>query len=342
MASEAIVAVLTFAIVTAIGILVYVLFAKYISKWTKRTKTSLDDKILHSIRATAVFSVLLAGFYYALRSLSYFDSYTKQLTQSFQILIVLLVAFTLTNVVNALTDWYVNKNGTKKARIDNHLLFILKKIFQLVIYVIALLAILAVLEVNLSGVIVGLGVGGIAIALAIQSVLGDVFGAFSIYFDRPFEIGDFIVVGPHSGTVTNIGIRSTRVKLLQGEELVLSNKELLSSSVRNFKKLDKRRIAFTIGVTYDTSSEKLRKIPAIITEIFANIELAEMDRVHFTEFGDYGLKFEIVYFVKVADYRKYMDTQQAINYAIREEFEKEGIEMAFPTQTIFIAKQPSN
>ncbi len=190
----------------------------------------------------------------------------------------------------------------------------------------------------MSGVVVGLGVGGIAIALAVQNTLSDVFSAFSIYFDRPFEIGDFVVIGDQSGTVTNIGMKSTRIRLLQGEELVISNKELTSTQVRNFKKLEKRRINFKLGVTYDTPLEKLKKIPDIVRQIIEAQEFADLDRVHFYEFGDFSLKFEIIYYVLVADYNKYMDIQQAINFAIKGAFEKEGIEMAFPTQTIFLNK----
>ncbi len=177
-----------------------------------------------------------------------------------------------------------------------------------------------------------------SIAFALQSSLSDFFSAFSIYTDRHFEIGDFIVVGEYSGTVTNISIRSTRLKLLSGEELIFPNKELTSGSVRNFRKLEKRRITFTIGVTYDTSTEQLRKSPTIINEIVKNNKFAEVERVHFTEFGDFALKFLVSYYVTVADYTAYLDTQQNINLAIKEAFDREGIEMAFPTSTVYVKK----
>ena len=337
--SEFIAAAITFLIAAVVGFLVYYVFARYIGRWVRKTETSLDDKLLRTLKITTVVVVILAGSYYSLTSLSLLEPHSEQLTQLFMILAIVLSAFTITSITNVLTDWFANRNNNRKARLNNHILFILKKILQIVIYVIAFLAILTVFNYNLSGVVVGLGVGGIAIALAVQSVLGDVFSAFSIYFDRPFEIGDFIVVDNYSGTVTNIGVRSTRIKLLQGEELVVSNKELTSSSIRNFKKLDKRRVNFKIGVTYDTPIEKLKAIPRIVNDIIDRIELAELDRVHFVEFGDFSLKFEIVYYVKVADYNKYMDVHQAVNYSIKEEFEREGIEMAFPTQTLIIGKE---
>ena len=222
---------------------------------------------------------------------------------------------------------------------SEHILFILKKIVNAAIFLFAFLIILDVFDVNLSGAVVGLGVGGIAIAFALQNVLSDVFSAFSIYFDRPFEIGDFIIVGDYAGTVKKIGIKSTRVQLLQGEELVLANSVLTTTSVRNFKKLRKRRIIFHFGVTYDTPIEKLKKIPDMVRKIVDGNELATVDRIHFKEFGDFSLNFEIVYYMNSKDYAKYMDTQQEINFAIKEAFEKEGIEMAFPTQTIFLNRQ---
>ena len=325
-------------LVAVSGWLAYFIFGKYFSKWATKTKTTLDDEILRNVKTITVMLITVVGVYYALSSLTFIQSFSEQLAAIFTVTEILLAAFAITRVANALADWHLKKNGTRKNGQSNHILFLLKKLVQLFVYVIAFLTILYVFRVNLSAVVVGLGVGGIAIAFAVQNQLGDVLGAFSIYFDRPFEIGDFIVVGAHSGTVTNIGVKSTRIKLLQGEELIISNKELTSTSVRNFRKLEKRRVTFTIGVTYSTPTAKLRKIREIIAGIVKNVELAELDRVSFTEFGDYSLKFLVIYYVKVADYGKYLDTQETINFTIKEAFEKEGIEIAFPTQTVYINK----
>jgi small-conductance mechanosensitive channel len=219
-------------------------------------------------------------------------------------------------------------------------MFILKKVITIVIFVIAFVVILNSLDLQgaLETTLVGFGVGGIAVAFALQSTLSDVFSAFSLYFDHPFEIGDFIVVGDYSGTVKSIGLRATRIQLLQGEELVISNKELTSTSIRNFRKLETRRITFTMGVTYDTPSIKLKKIPTIIGDIIKNTENAKLDRVHFTEYGDFSLKFLVVYYVQSADWGVYLATQEKINFAIKEAFEKEGIEIAFPTSVTYLKK----
>lgn len=336
--SEITASIIIFSLAAAIGWLSFYIFAKYLSKYAKKTKTTLDDDILRNTKTVIALLIILFGFYYAIGSMTIIAPYSEQIFAIFAVLEIMLIAFAVTRVTNVLTDWYANRQSEHQIGKNNHLLFILKKLTQLLVYLSAFLALLAVFRIDLSGVILGLGIGGIAIAFALQNTLSDVFSAFSIYFDRPFEIGDFVVVGDYSGTVTNIGVKSTRIKLLQGEELVVSNKELTSEHVRNFRKLERRRVTFTIGVEYSTPLAKLKKIPIIISKIVSCVDLAEIDRVNFTEFGEYSLKFLVVYYVKVADYGKYMDIQETINFDIIEAFEKEGIEMAFPTHTIHMNK----
>lgn len=340
LASEIVASVVLFAFAIVVGWAVYFVFERYFTRWAKKTKTKIDDAILRNIKAPIFLFVILVGAYYGLESLTFLDPYSELLTAIFTVAEILLITFIISRVINVFISWYAEKSAKRGKRRSEHILFIFKKIIQIVVYIFAFLAVLAVFKIDLSGVVVGLGVGGIAIALALQTILSDAFSAFSIYFDKPFEIGDFIVVGDYSGTVKQIGIKSTRLQLLQGEELIISNKELTTASVRNFKKLKKRRIVFTLGVTCDTPLKKLKKIPEIILKIIEKMELAELDRVHFKKIGDFSLDFEVVYYMKVSDYVKYMDTQQEINYAIIEAFEKEGIEMAFPTQTILLNKKP--
>jgi len=342
LAGEAIVSLLIFLITIIVGWIIYFIFERYVKKWAEKTKTKLDDLILENIKAPIFVLILLIGIYYAISPLSVLKGYSDIIDAIFKVAEILLIAFAIAKVFNVLIEWYSEKRAEKGRRLSEHLLFVLKKTIQGIVALFAFLAILSALNVDLSGVIVGLGVGGIAIALALQNILGDIFSAFSIYFDRPFEVGDFVVIGEHMGTVKKIGIKSTRIQLLQGEELVVSNRELVSTKIRNFKKMKKRRVSFTIGVTYDTPLEKLKKIPEIIKDIIDPSKLPDVDhleRVHFKEFGPYSLNFEIVYYMKTRDYIKYMDTQQAINFAIKEAFEKEGIEIAFPTQTIYLNRE---
>ncbi len=315
------------------------IFKKYLCTWASRTKTNLDDEILRNVRAPIFLLGILFGLYYGLVGIASLQAYAQDFATAFTVGQILVVAFIITRIANVLISWYAEQRVKREKTVSNHLLFILKKVIQIIIYVFALIIILGVFGQDLSGIVVGFGVGGIAIALAVQNILSDALTAFSIYFDRPFEVGDFVVVGEYAGTVTKIGIISTRIQLLQGEELVISNKNLIATSVRNFKKLRRRRIVLTVKVTCDTSAEKLKKIPQIIANILKETKMADLDRVHFKEFGDFSLDFEVVYYIKTGDYNKYMDIQQQINYGILEEFEKEEIEMAYPTQKIFYVNE---
>ena len=200
-----------------------------------------------------------------------------------------------------------------------------------------MLSIFANLGYDVTTIIAGLGIGGIAIALAAQNILGDLFNYFVIFFDRPFEIGDFIVIDDKKGNVEHIGIKTTRLKSLSGEQLILSNSDLTKSRIHNFKRLDRRRIAFTLGVVYETSLDQLKEIPDIIKSVIASVKLTTLDRVHFLTYGEYSLKYEVVYFVETSDYNMYADIQQEINFKIFEKFKQKNIKFAYPSQTVFTA-----
>jgi small-conductance mechanosensitive channel len=183
-----------------------------------------------------------------------------------------------------------------------------------------------------------LGVGGIAVALASQNVLGDLFASLSIHFDRPFVVGDFIIVDDLLGTVEQIGLKTTRVRSLHGEQLVFSNNDLLKSSIRNYKNMLERRVVFTIGLIYQTPYEKLVNVPDMIREIVEKEELARFDRAHFSSYGDSSPDFEIVYWVKVPDYNTYMDIQQRISLELFRRFSEGGIQFAYPTRTLNVVQ----
>lgn len=186
--------------------------------------------------------------------------------------------------------------------------------------------------------VTGLGIGGVAIALALQHVLSDLFASLSIVLDKPFIIGDFITVDTFMGHVEHIGLKTTRVRSISGEQMIFSNSDLLSSRIRNFKRMQERRILFTVGVVYQTPVEKLEMIPTLIREIIDQLPSARLDRVHFVRFADFSLTFEVVYWVTSPEYRVAMDVQQQINLAILKKFSELGIQFAYPTQTVFVEK----
>src|SRR5690606_7585627 len=162
------------------------------------------------------------------------------------------------------------------------------------------------------------------------------FGSLSIVLDKPFVIGDFIVVDGLAGTVERIGLKTTRVRALSGEQLVFSNADLLGSRIHNYKRMQERRVVFSFGVTYDTPPEKVAAIPNMVREVIEARENTRFDRAHFQKFGDSDLTFEVVYYMLVADYNLYMDTQQAINLELLRRFAADGIEFAFPTRTLYV------
>jgi small-conductance mechanosensitive channel len=209
---------------------------------------------------------------------------------------------------------------------------VLRFVIMLVLGVIVLLLALENLGVQVGPMLTGLGIGGIAVALAVQRVLGDLLASISILLDKPFVVGDAIQVGTQSGTVETIGIKTTRVRATSGEQLIFGNSDLLAARIQNFKRMEERRVAFTIGVVYDCPPEKLRQIPQIVQQIVEAQDQVRFDRCHIFKLGSYSIDAEIVFFVRSSDYRLFMDVQQAILLAIIERFAAEKIEFAYPTQ----------
>lgn len=206
---------------------------------------------------------------------------------------------------------------------------------------VVVLAILSNIGVNITAFVASLGVGGIAVALAVQNILGDLFASLAIAVDKPFEVGDFVVVGDIVGTVQVIGLKTTRIRSLQGEQVVMSNTELLQQTIRNFRLLQERRIVFAFGVTYDATPEQLEAIPGIVRKLVESHEQLRFDRAHFKAFGDSSLDFEVVYIVKDPAYGVYMDLQQSLNLGLMRELQALGVEFAFPTRTVHIATVPA-
>jgi len=209
---------------------------------------------------------------------------------------------------------------------------------QVVIWALVLLLSLDNLGVDVTALVAGLGVGGVAVALAVQNILGDLFASLAIVVDKPFVLGDFIIVDDLLGTVEAIGLKTTRVRSLGGEQLVFSNADLLGSRLKNYGRMAERRVVFTIGVTYQTSKDRLAAIPGIIRAAIEAQPDTRFDRAHFFEYGDFSLNFEAVFYVLSPDYNTYMDIRQAINLRLFEEFERRGIEFAYPTQTLFVER----
>ena len=338
--AEILVSVIIFSVIGVIGCIFYVIVNKYVARLTEKTTAKLTKEIGSVIKISVLILIGILVIQFSLSPLSFLKPYNHILGGLFLIMQGMLAAYATSKIVNLLIDSLAEKTENKNNKNYKHTLFILKKVVTAIIFIVAVLIILYLLGLTgaFQAAVVSASVGGIVLAFALQSILSDLFSGFVIYISRPFEIGDFIFVGEHGGIVKNIGILTTRLQLLQGEELVISNKELTSKDVRNFRKLQKRRIVFHIGVAYDTPNEKLRKIPPIVVDIIKNVKNATPQFVNFQEFGEYSLKFFISYFVHAPDYGSYLVVQEQINLAIREAFEREGIEMAYLKNVTFIKR----
>ena len=322
-------------------LLLFRLFQRYILRHFKnvaqKTKTDIDDiflKIIGSVKPPFYFFL---SFYLAFQFLES-TGFIEKTVNTILIIWITIQAIVATQILSGyiIKKFFVKeKNKISKASIQ-----LIGKMFNGILWIIGLLLILSNLGVDITSLIAGLGIGGIAIALALQNVLGDLFSSFALHFDKPFEIGDYIVVGSHSGIVQKIGIKTTRIMALQGEEIVISNQELTSTRIQNFKKMKERRICFSFGTIYGTSSEKLKQIPGIIREIVQNNRLTRFDRAHFVKFDNFALLFDVVYYISSSEYAIYRQIHQEILFRIKEEFEGRGIVMAYPTQTLYIQNNP--
>jgi small-conductance mechanosensitive channel len=219
---------------------------------------------------------------------------------------------------------------------------IIRFIANVVIWTLVMLATLDNLGVNITALVAGLGVGGVAVALALQNVLGDLFASLSIALDRPFVVGDFLAVDTFLGSVENIGIKSTRLRSLDGEQIIISNGDLLKSRVRNFGRMVERRVQFATAVAYGTPLEDIEKIPAWIREFIEGEKDGRFDRSHFLRHGDRALEFESVYYVLSADYNKYMDIQQSINLKLHRRLQERGIAFSIAPQGVIASGAESD
>lgn len=308
-------------------------------KLAKKTKTDFDDILIE------IFSKVKPPFYFFVAL--YFGIRVLDLPQvaaeAVKVVFIVVLVYEVISGLGKLSDYFVGKYLAKTEGSDDQvtsqsMVKSANMIIKIVLWLLGIVLILANLGINVTSIIASLGIGGLAVALALQNILSDIFSSFSLYIDKPFKVGDYIAIGTDSGTVEKIGLKTTRIRTLQGEELVVSNKELTSTRVQNFKKMEKRRIAFTIGVIYGLKPGQLEKIPAIIKEVIDTAENAEFDRCHFKEYNDSSLDFETVFYVNSAEYVEYMDIRQGINLEIYKKFAAEKIDFAYPTQTVFIEK----
>jgi len=311
------------------------LLLRRLTAWAGKTTARFDDFIVDILSHTRFLFLLIVSFYFGLQYLELPPKPARLIDHVTVIAVLVQVAlWGNRGIATWLADYMKRHRDTDAAAATTT--SVLGFIARAVLWSVLVLMILENLGFNITTLLASLGIGGVAVALAVQNILGDIFASLSIAMDKPFVIGDFIIVDDHVGTVEYIGLKTTRIRSLSGEQIVFSNGDLLKSRIRNYKRMYERRVVFAFGVTYQTALGKLERIPAKVREIVSAQQKTRFDRAHFKEFGDSSINFEVVYFVQDPDFNLYMDIQQAINLALFRYFEQESIDFAYPTRTLYV------
>jgi small-conductance mechanosensitive channel len=332
----------TFAI--ALGVMAAVMVAFWIARAivvrvllavSRRTSTVADDIVADAVGSTNLWLLLPVALHAGATLLELPAKLSNATALAAMSGFVLQAGLWASRIAS---EWIRTRAGNREATDGSELmaLALLGFAARVAIWTLVLLVVLDQLGFNITALVTGLGIGGVAIALAVQNILGDLFASLSIVLDRPFVVGDFIIVDDLMGTVEQVGVKTTRVRSLSGEMLVFSNSDLLKSRIRNYKQMRERRVVFSVGIAYETPAAKVAEVPAMLRDAVEAQSRTRFDRAHFKAYAESWLDFEVVYYVLDPDFNLHMDIQQAINLAILERFAREGIAFAYPTRTLHL------
>jgi len=334
--NEYLVALIYFLAAVIILKMVSFLVMKSLEKFCKGKTARIQESIVALLKALQLPLFVVIGIKIASKHIDLHSTIVKVLDYVLLIIVTYYTVRAIIFVVRQASKRVVERREREDKDTDTHLLNFFMRVIYGVMWIAAFLFILSRFGVDVSKVLTGLGIAGLAVAFALQNVLADIFASVSIYFDKPFIPGEYIDFEGKGGTVLRTGIKSTRIKTLQGEELSVSNRILTDYKIHNYDRMETRRIDQDILVKYDTSTSKLEKIPKILEQLVKKHKKLEFSRCHLKSFKEYGIEFELIYIVKDKDYNLFMDLQQKINFDILKIFEKEGIEFAVPLRAVQI------
>ncbi|MCS7122639.1 MAG: mechanosensitive ion channel family protein [Candidatus Micrarchaeota archaeon] len=314
----------------------------YLRRIAETSATKYDNYLIESISELKWPFYLWISLQISIQSLSLPNS----IFTIVDVISTIMIAFYVSKAVLKFVELVIkdiNNTAKPEDRVDENIIDLGVTIIRIVIIVLSIVTVLTNLGIDTTALITGLGIGGLAVAFAFQRIMEDVFAFFMIHIDKPVKKGEFVVVGNYAGTIERIGLKSTRIRSTSGEEIVVSNKDLLNSWINNFGRMSERRYIMKIKVAYDTPAEVLERIPQIIREeISSASQDLKINRVHFVSYGDYALIFEANISIYKVDYVDYLDVVQRINLNIKRRFDREGIKFAFPTQSLHIDRIQNN
>jgi len=305
-----------------------------LSNIAQRTATRLDDITIEVLQSTQQLTLLLLATLIGLHVLELPDKWATRLDHILFITIGIQMAIWLNKGVGIWAREHLTAIDGPAPAANPVITTVLSWILRVFIWSVALLTVLDNVGVNITAFVASLGVGGVAVALAVQNILSDLFASLAIGLDKPFEVGDFVVFGDVAGAIERVGLKTTRIRSISGEQIICSNTELLKNTLHNYKRMEERRVVFNFGINYATPPDTIALIPGIVRKAIESFDKTRFDRAHFKEFGTSALNFETVYFITTTDFNLYMDVQQNINLYLMREFQSHGVAFAFPTMTL--------
>jgi len=311
---------------------------KRLLKWAEKTRTRFDEGLINAFERPVCAAVVVGGVYGAVMSLPVRSEWAHILTAVFKVIFAAIGVWAAFRLTDAVTQSLSEAAKKTETRFDRQLLSAIRKAVKLFVAVIAFVLILQNLGYSVSGLLAGLGVGGLAVALAAKETLGNLFGSIAIFVDRPFSVGDWIQTGDIEGVVEEVGLRSTRIRTFAKSLITVPNAKLADAAIENWSKMPIRRVKFTLGLAYSTSPSKMRQALDSIRNILKTHDGVDQNfwMVRFRDFGDYALQIFIYYFTKTTNWDEYLAVREDINLKIMEEMERLGVEIAFPTQTVYL------
>lgn len=323
----------------AVGKAFYWLSTKFIKIFTSKTKTKIDDLLIELLEKPIVFLIILGGAYLGFLQMSFPANVENIIMNVFKVLLILNISWVVINLIDAFIVNYIQPKAEKsKSQLDDHLVPIIKKAVKVVLWIIVIIMVVKNFGLDVTALITGVGIGGLAFAFAAKDLLANLFGGVAILTDKPFKLGDRIKIGDNDGFITEIGLRTTRMRTFGGTQIVIPNSLIADSVLENVSREKARRMKMIIGVEYSTPQKKMVEAEKILKEVVKkNKSTDDESIVTFKEFGDSSLNIQLIYWIK--DINNILGTKHEVNMAIKEEFEKAKIEMAFPTRTVHLIQE---
>jgi len=312
------------------------LVVRRLAQWARGTVSPLDDILVDVVGATRSWFIVIVAVLAGLAMFGLTEAAARPVDRLAMVVVFLQLAIWTNTAITGVMDRVVRKRSGGTLTTTSAIGFVIR----VGLWSLLLLLLLDNLGFDVTTIVASLGIGGIAVALALQNILGDLFASLAIALDKPVVPGDFVAIGEFMGTVEHIGLKTTQLRSLSGEQIILANGDLLGSRIRNYKRMNERRVVLQFGVTYQTPPEKLRRIPALVGAAIGRQSPTRLDRAHLCGFGDSSLECEAVYFILSPDYNTFMDVQQAVALELIEAFTRDAIEFAYPTRTLHMVSTP--